>query len=883
MTFETKQKNYFLREMNRALPTSVMMNNDAKVLDLALGNVDPVMPGSARQGSIDINNIASNFGKNTSVLSRDATCRAIPMPGNAMRAPDARTGCGWWFSPSLSASSVGAYGSRRGPMSPNLDKQVGPGEWVWDPAKAYKLESMKGADRIKTCSDLQYRVDPKISWCVSTNRALVTNKNGFPAFPQAKGGDCPDLSIISEAKNCPVPTSEPGSAPRTVGVSDICTPNNGVLGPACLQNVVSQAGCNSGGVLAKTLGSGYAGTSAAFNQTNKLITQRGFTLHSGIVNDGRVSVQDALSSVRGLKTFANSGDGSRATSAALSLCYGTPFDPCQYNAGDNGPFDPVCITQTALNMGYSPEGGLLPSKIGQAYWDQFRTWQDAVNALRWWKNVADLGPAFAGQNITPQLQTGGIANVYGLSVKYPKQGCNNFGVLMYRYFFPTWDGNLFPAKGPMTHFLGRYILKEGFPYYPGSTYQDQTPAGGYLTEGQRMVTNFYPNEGGTYQFLISCDDYVRLQVNDNIIAQVGCCGVPTASQTVQMQPGQVYKMVIDLWNGGGPWSFSIKMSVNGKGWQDIPLKQMYMTQDRRLPTIELAFNKMAAGTSGAIKDTNNVFQNLALSANARIGNLNGRNCLIVNGTDSCVHNHASVSQGIRVRAMKSITMMVQVSSVNYPSGTTPSVVSFFNLPNSNVTAPPQKYVTVNAPECKGLGRPGVLNNTNVRVYNNNECNIIGGNFYSDGQCLRKGGGSYSWDCRVLNNNTQPVSYFDRKNDFMFTISKNAIYPYGINPAIYTHANGQQMPYPAGQWFHVAFVWDEDFTGYVMYVNGVAGPRQTCPSYDVKLMMEQIRIGCDVHPDGQSWTGGIAWFRTFDYRLSADLVKRDMNDDWASLE
>ena len=48
------------------------------------------------------------------------------------------------------------------------------------------------------------------------------------------------------------------------------------------------------------------------------------------------------------------------------------------------------------------------------------------------------------------------------------------------------------------------------------------------------------------------------------------------------------------------------------------------------------------------------------------------------------------------------------------------------------------------------------------------------------------------------------------------------------------------------------------------------------------MMEQIRIGCDVHPEGQSWTGGIAWFRAFDYQLSKDLVQLDMNDGWGSV-
>jgi hypothetical protein len=174
------------------------------------------------------------------------------------------------------------------------------------------------------------------------------------------------------------------------------------------------------------------------------------------------------------------------------------------------------------------------------------------------------------------------------------------------------------------------------------------------------------------------------------------------------------------------------------------------------------------------------------------------------------------------------------------------------------------------------------------LYNRGECDTIGGNYYDNGECLKRGGGSYSWDCRGLNamntvNPARSYKYFERTNDFMLTINQNNIYPYSINPAVFTNAPGQQMPYPAGQWFHVALVWDDAFNGYNMFINGNAGPHQSCPAFDMKLMLEQIRIGCDNHPEGQSWAGGIAWFRAFDYRLSTELITRDMNDDWETLE
>jgi len=826
-SFENKQQNYYIHELNRALPTRGSNQPDMNTIQLALGNTDPSMPQGARQIS-DARNFVADFGAKTNAVQRDAECRAIPYPGPAMRAADARAGCGWWFSPNPTVPSTGAYGSRRGPMSPNLDTQIGPGEWVWDTQQAYMLEGMKAAATVQSCPDLQFSRNPNIGWCPSTGRAVMTDGNGNPAFPQMASGDCPGGGIIMNAGSCPPPP--PPSASGAVvpgGVSALCQSTNGVLGPACLQAVTGMI-CSPNGSLAQSLGNGYAGQTPSFNDTNKYLLDRGFTLHSGLVNDGRLAVQDALTSVAGLKTMASSGDGSRANEAAMNLCYGTPFNPCFFNPGDKGPFDANCITEAALGMGYNANGKLLPAAMGMQYWNTMGgtmtspTWNDVVEDLIWWKTVADLGPLFQGQGVTAADQANAIMNVYGTSVKYPKQGCNNFGVLMYRYYFPTWDGTLFPPQGPQTHFLGRYILKNGFPAQ-ASTLQDMTPAGGYLTEGQRMVADFYPTLGGNYQFVIACDDMVRMQLEGQVIGEVGCCNVPTPTQIVPLIADQPYEIIIDLWNGGGAWSFAIMMSIDGTPWQPIPLKQLSMTQDRRLPTIELAFNKMPAGSSGPIADTNGVLNNLQL-VNTSIGQLGGKQCMLITGPRSGVFNNLNFIQGIRIYAMKSITLMVFINTVAYPSGTSPSIFGFYNLPDSNPTAYPRK----------SLG-------------------------------------------------AQPYTYMQRTTDFMMTVNNAEIFPYGLNPNWNPNA-GVKTPAVLGQWIHLALVWDEDFKGCVMYTNGKAGApyKLTTPPYSTQTIVENICIGCDNHPDGQNWTGGIAWFRTFDYQLSKELVTRDMNDDWASL-
>ena len=286
---------------------------EIRTLDLALGT-----------DAKGLQPFLSDFGSHSGAIKRDAECRAIPYPGPAMRTADARTGCGWWYSPDPTIPSTGAYGARRGPMDPNLR----PGQWIWNPKEAAKLEGQKVSARFKSCPDIQFSPNPNIGWCPSTGRALMTDGRGNPAYPQAAGGDCPDGGIIMNPANCPKDPIKGGSS-----VTDICAPMNGALSPACLQSL-SAWSCSPNGMLSGSLANGYAGTSDSFNTTNSYLLQRGFTLHSGIVRDGRLSVQDALSSFNGLRSMANSGDSSRATEAAKNLCYGTPFNPCTFSERD---------------------------------------------------------------------------------------------------------------------------------------------------------------------------------------------------------------------------------------------------------------------------------------------------------------------------------------------------------------------------------------------------------------------------------------------------------------------------------------------------------------------------------------------------------------------
>ena len=45
----------------------------------------------------------------------------------------------------------------------------------------------------------------------------------------------------------------------------------------------------------------------------------------------------------------------------------------------------------------------------------------------------------------------------------------------------------------------------------------------------------------------------------------------------------------------------------------------------------------------------------------------------------------------------------------------------------------------------------------ITLYTKEECNLLGGNWHSNGECLKKEGGSFSWDNRPLKENKQAIT------------------------------------------------------------------------------------------------------------------------------
>ena len=82
-----------------------------------------------------------------------------------------------------------------------------------------------------------------------------------------------------------------------------------------------------------------------------------------------------------------------------------------------------------------------------------------------------------------------------------------------------------------------------------------------------------------------------------------------------------------------------------------------------------------------------------------------------------------------------------------------------------------------------------------------------------------------------------------------------------------------------QWQHLTFIWNDDFSGHTMYLEGVqVASAKGTPIAEAFTQENYIGKG---YFDG--WTGmfkgGMEWFRAFDYPLTPAEMKQDMEDDW----
>lgn len=219
-----------------------------------------------------------------------------------------------------------------------------------------------------------------------------------------------------------------------------------------------------------------------------------------------------------------------------------------------------------------------------------------------------------------------------------------------------------------------------------------------------------------------------------------------------------------------------------------------------------------------IWDRNELHQNLAVT-DIVLGELAGRRCWLVR-PGRVLSNNMKYSQGFRARAFKTITLMVYVIALDPAGPAVSKIFSFFNTSQSATLTMPR-------------GRP-----------------------------------------------TEYTGYDGRTQDLSLWLMWGRIqlqYRVQAQPVIQTKYYYNDQTIKFNQWTHIAIVWDDDWEGYALYLGGKLAGQLRAPGPAANQIFEQFRLN-----DEPGWEGGIAWFRGFDYRLSPELIERDMANQWNSL-
>jgi hypothetical protein len=200
-----------------------------------------------------------------------------------------------------------------------------------------------------------------------------------------------------------------------------------------------------------------------------------------------------------------------------------------------------------------------------------------------------------------------------------------------------------------------------------------------------------------------------------------------------------------------------------------------------------------------------------------------------------------------------------------------------NLPPKRITAP------AGPPACKGLGRPSP--DGSIRVYTQNECDSLDGNFHGNGECTKKEGGSHSWDCRELNTANKikiiEASYGPNCNeslrgnrtDFFKNLADGQdSFKYSYN---YTTTGGDPAG-GCGKTLEIDYKCGDEKrgfkappeAGYNANVDIGCGPQWASQGYEPPVPPD-----CPQAQDG-SLNMGLAWVHWFDYTLSQKDLQND---------
>jgi hypothetical protein len=757
-----------------------------------------------------------NYHSNTfgsAMLERERQCRALAraedLPDDAVKQ---RLDCAWMFG--KDSKSGGALCSLAGPVfsKSRADFPTTQFEFTWSKTEAVRKERMKECAKITMC-DLTVP-NSGCGYCPELGKGVPVAPNGQSLYDEAR---CP-YNPVTRPERCFFPRSEGGAGQATA----TCTPDSqGRLSKSCLAALSSQAGCNDAGTILQALRSPTSAdiSSQQVREAAEVMRSFNHSIPQGILADGRIGVDTALNSYIGISQAVNASPQGRVRKAAGNLCYGTPFDACDYDNESKEAFNLDCLQRLFLNVGCQGRGTEFPrEETRNKYYG--RTWGAIKSEVNL---IADM-MTNSRRQYSVEEQKIAVRKCIGTALRRRKIGfCNELGI------------SVKILDGTGRTFFGRKILtNQFFMLRPDSTLWDSLDLEELPTRGGQVLllieTNFNPAVSALLSYLFVSNSDAILSWNDGQRAVTSVGGLTTRridglQVAKDQQSNQKLKFFVNLRaNQIQERSSIVYLSDSNNNLPSINMCRLPI--ERKSPLINIVMNQ-----GGVEEITGNV---QVIANNIQVGTRGGRSCTIFNGHSGYIQ----IPNGIRTKAFRSYTCKVWSNRAGNWS-------RFFQFYNGTHELRNEIAFWIFIPIFFWLWIP-------IPIYQ-----------------LRWVYVSEDWE--KSRDNVQFATGL-RQPTIIAAFKQNQFQGH----TIYAQ---KERALEYNKWQHWTWVWNEDWSSIDILLDGVRIMSGTGTPIQDNVTQENF-IGKAFFDGTHSLhEGAMEWFRAFDYPLTADEIQQDMDDDW----
>ena len=387
MEFGNRQNTYFHDQITKGILTNPGLNLSG--LDDAVAQPDLYLPSSPPD---DMSRFFMEDPENAFTEQDNAMCRGALKPSDLpIRKPGDRIGCGWYFQESNDKMSIGALGTRNGPV---ITTDLVGGTWIWNRERAIMMEDMKRCKALKTCEMLEFGdAYRECGFCFEKGHGIPIKSDGTPKYSTNEDGKC-GSRIVRKAEDCKPPalagtaTAAAGELPSAGPVNeaaagaDPCV-NNGIVTVSCLLNHINFYGfdSNKGGLGRLIVNPTPSTMTAAALRT---LSEAGQNLPEAFWKTRTLNgVTTGTSVIAQISALSRRIDGTNESRAARFLVDGTPFTPCDsYTGGKTGPFDIECLQQAYRKAGCQAGGASYPNPRTAVSEFANKTWSEVNSSFK---------------------------------------------------------------------------------------------------------------------------------------------------------------------------------------------------------------------------------------------------------------------------------------------------------------------------------------------------------------------------------------------------------------------------------------------------------------------------------------------------------------------